>query len=255
MAKVNCCTFVVGAKLHEFRTMNKIEKPTVDYRKSGLMLFLLMPTIAFAAAGLSDAHYSHRQWIFPAYLYCFILGFISLVVMAVTSVIWKSKMQSITTKVASRLISHNICAIIVTGILLAIPIGIIGNVLWECLWFLSFPAVIIGMIAFPLIIVITPLRNKWLLSGSVLKWLLMISVSIVMASILFIILTKCNLLHNTETAYLISRERYNYYIKTHPFDSLMEIWETPLLLSTEIIIALILYGCWIGIRSLFQRLF
>lgn len=98
---------------------------------------LLIPTSAFGAAGFADAYHDHQQWIFPAYFYCLIFGLLLLSGLFIISLICKTKTQEITSAISSYLIRHRIIAIIVTSVLLAIPLGIIGSVSWEVIWFLS----------------------------------------------------------------------------------------------------------------------
>ena len=82
---------------------------------------LLIPTPAFGAAGFADAYHDHQQWIFPAYFYCLIFGLLLLSGLFIISLICKTKTQEITSAISSYLIRHRILAIIVTGVLLAIP--------------------------------------------------------------------------------------------------------------------------------------
>lgn len=138
---------------------------------------------------------------------------------------------------------------IVTGVLLAIPLGIIGSISWEIIWFLSILPGLALMIAFPICLVNRNFREKCLLSQLGMKWASMISISAIVASLLFIILTNWNLLSGTDVTYLARPDRLHpdYYNPTHPYDSLKEIWGSPLLFIAEIPIAIILY--WMGLLN------
>lgn len=210
---------------------------------------LLIPAPAFAAAGFADAYHDHQQWIFPAYSYCLTFGLLFLFGMFIISLICKTKIQETISAISSYFIRHRILAIIVTGVLLAIPLGIIGSVSWEIIWFLSNLPGLALMIAFPICLVNRNFREKCLLSQFGLKWTSMMSISAIVASLLFIILTNLNLLSGTDVTYLARPDRMHpdYYNPTHPYDSLTEIWGMPLVFIAEIPIAIILY--WMGLLN------
>ena len=170
-------------------------------RKLALSL-LFVPSIAFAAAGFADAYNEHQRWIFPAYAYCLVFGLIALLVLFKMALIYQTKTQHISEHISEYLIRHKILAIVFTGVLLAIPIGIIGAVSWEIIMFLSMLPFMGFMVAFPIILVNKRIREKLLLSPFWIKWSLFISISSVTASLLFIILTDCNLLIGTDISYL-----------------------------------------------------
>lgn len=209
-----------------------------------LIIFLLaVPLIAFAAAGFADAYYDHRRWIFPAYAYSLVLGLIVLFGLVTTSLIYKTKTRYISEHISTYLIKHRILAITITGILLAIPIGIICSVSWEIIWFLSVFPFMGLMVIFPIILINNRFREKYLLSLFWIKWSLFISISSITASLLFMILTDCNLLSGTDITYLARPDRLHqeFYPSTHPYDSMKEIWVTPLFFIGEIVIALLIY--------------
>lgn len=74
-----------------------------------------------------------------------------------------------------------------------------------------------------------------------IKWSMMIAISAVSASLLFIILTYCDLLPGTDIAYLGRPNRTHSVFYTHPYDSMVEIWTISLFLIGEIVLALALY--------------
>lgn len=224
-------------------------------RKISIIL-LSMPAIAFAAAGFADSYHEHRHWIFPAYSYCLILGLALLLGMFILSLIYRTKTQKITEAVSSYLIRNPILAIIVTDVLLAIPLGIMGSVSWEIYSFMSmFPGAVL-MTALPLCLANERIREKYLLSPFAMKWALMISISAIVSSVLFIVLTNWNLLPGTDVTYFARPDRTHpaYHFPAHPYDSMKEIWNTPLLFIAEIPIAIALY--WLGLlnRYLYRKL-
>lgn len=210
-----------------------------------------VPSIAFAAAGFADAYNDHQRWIFPAYAYCLVFGLIVLLVLFIMSLICKTKTRQILEHISVYLKRHKILAIVFTGVVLAIPIGIIGAVSWEIIWFLSIFPFMGLMVAFPIILVNKRFREKLLLSPFWLKWSLLVSISSITASLLFIILTNCDLLAGTDITYLARPDRLHrgFYSPTHPYDSMKEIWSMPTFFICEIAIALILY--FVGILNKF----
>lgn len=201
------------------------------------IILLTLPAIAFAAAGFVDDYYDHRRWILPAYEYCLVFGLVLLLGMFIITLICKTKTQEITEVISSYLIRHQILAIIATGVLLGIPLGIMGSVSWEIISFRSIVPLLVLMIALPISLVNRNFREKWLLSPFAIKWLFMISVSAVVASLLFIVLTNCNVIPDSDVSYLA---RFSH-VQTHPYDSIEEIWITSLAFIAEIPIAIILY--------------
>lgn len=224
-------------------------------RKLALLL-LLVPSIAFGAAGFADKYYEHQQWIYPAYAYCLLFGLIVLFCLFIISLRYKTKTRHMSEQISAYLIQHKIFAIVFTGVLLAIPIGIIGAVSWEIIWFLSIFPFMVLMVAFPIILVNKRIREKLLLSTFWIKWSLLISISSISASFLFIILTDCNLLTGTDITYLARPDRLHrgFYSPTHPYDSMKEIWFLPLFLIGEIVISLIFYLLGILNRFIYRKL-
>lgn len=133
-------------------------------RYSLLLLLITSAVDCYAAAGFADEYNDHREWIFPAYAYCLAFGLAILLALFIISLIRKSEVRRISEAISSYLCNHSISAIIFSGILLAIPIGIIAAVSWEIFWFLSILPVMGLMIAYPLILVNKRFREKCLLS-------------------------------------------------------------------------------------------
>lgn len=214
------------------------------------LVLLFIPAHAFAAAGFADAYHDRQQWIFPAYSYCLIFGLLLLFGMYAITLICKTKTRKFISSTSSYLIRHRIFAIIVTGVLWAIPLGIIGSVSWEIIWFLSILPCLALIIAFPICLVNRNFREKCLLSWFGIRWSAMISISAIFASLLFIILTNWNLLPGTDITYLARPDRWHpdLFFPIHPYDSLKEIWSTSFVFIAEIPIAIILY--WLGLMNL-----
>lgn len=206
--------------------------------------FVLIPTAAFAAAPLADSFYNHRHWIFTAYAYCLVFGLIILFGLFLATIVWKSKTKTLTEMISQYFIKHRVLAIIFTSILLTIPIGIAVAVLWELIWFLSILPFMGLMIAYPLILGNRHFREKWMLSSLGIKWSLMLAISSILASLLFIILTNCDLLPETDLTYFTRRYGGTYTDFTHPYDSIIEIWEIVPLFIVGIPFALLFY--WLG---------
>lgn len=214
---------------------------------------LFVPSLAFAAAGFADAYADHQHWILPAYIYCFVFGLTIFFGLFAVSRVYKTKTRAITGKISAYLIRHRIKAIIVTGILLAIPLGITLVASWEVIWLLSIFPMLMLMFALPILLANSQFREKYLLSPFAIKFALMTTITAAAASLLFIILTNNHMLPGTDISYLArpSRLHPTSYVATHPYDSMKEIWGLPLLLIAEIPIAIILY--WLGLFNRYIR--
>lgn len=214
---------------------------------------LFVPSLAFAAAGIADRYADHQRWILPAYKYCFVFGLVIFFGLFAVSRVYKTKTREITGRVSAYLIRHRIKAIIVTGILLAIPLGIVIAASWEVIWVLSIFPAIGAMFALPLLLANRQFREKCLLSPFAIKYAFMTAITAVAASLLFVFLANNGILPGTDITYSAHADRLHptSYIATHPYDSMKEIWGLPLIFIAEIPIAIIL--CWLGVFSRYIR--
>lgn len=201
---------------------------------------LLIPVAAFAAAGFADRYYDHQQWIIPAYRHCLIFGLLILFVLGVISLIFRTKTQKVTGAISSFLIRHRILAIIVTGVLLAIPLGITISASWEIIWLMAMFPALASIVALPICLANRRFREKFMLSPRVIQWTSMLSVSAIAASLLFIVLTNHHMLSGTDITHVAGRVPPYEYL-THPYGSMKEIWSMPLFFIAEIPVAIILY--------------
>lgn len=214
---------------------------------------IFAPFLAFAAAGIADRYADHQRWILPAYIYFFVFGLVIFFGLFAVSRVYKTKTREITGRVSAYLIRHRIKAIIVTGVLLAVPLGIIAAASWEVIWFLSVFPMLVLIFALPPLLVNRQFREKCLLSPFAIKYVFITAVTAVAASLLFIILANNGILPGTDITYLARPSRLHpaSYIATHPYDSMKEIWGLPLIFIAEIPIAIIL--CWLGVFSRYIR--
>ena len=206
--------------------------------KKVTLLILLTPAIVHAAAPFVDQFYIYRHWLFPAYAYCLLFGIIILLGLFITTLIYKDKIRTVTERISNYMKQHPFWAILFTGAILAIPLGIICSVCYEILWFISFHLILGLLIIYPIILSIERVREKLFLSPFFVKWSIMIAISAITASLLFIILTNYHLLPGTEELY------WNYRIGhfSHPYDSIKEIWVNVPIFLAEIVLPLIVYG-------------
>lgn len=211
-----------------------------------------MPAVAFAAAGFADAFHAHRRWIFPAYAYCLVFGITILLGMLFASFIWKSKMRTLTEKISRYLINHREIAIIFMGILQAIPIGIILDVSYEFMWIMAVGPTMELMIALPIILLNRQIREKWLLSSLWIQVSLMIAISSIAASLVFVVLTNYDMLPGTDNLYFHRGYRgpEELHYSAHPYDSMIEVWTMPIFVMAEIPFILMLHWIGGGIRYL-----
>lgn len=216
-------------------------------------ILLLIPGAAFAAAGFADRYYDHQHWIIPAYTYCLRFGLMILFVLFIISLIFRTKTQAITGAVSSVLIRHKILAIIVTGVLLAIPLGIIISASWELIWLMAMFPALASIVAFPLCLANRCFREKFMLSPCVIKWTFMLSFSAIAASLLFIVLTNNHMLAGTDITHISGRVPPYEYL-THPYGSMKGIWEMSLFFIKEIPVAIIFYCFGLLYRYLRKKL-
>lgn len=223
-----------------------------------VLAFLLLPATAFAAAGFADRAADYEQWMLPAYYYCGIFGLTFLCVLFGLSLVCKTKIRKTAGKISSYLVHHNrLQAIIVAGLLLAIPLGIIEYALSEIAGLLFLFPQFASMIIFPICLVERNFREKCLLSPFYIKWSLIVTISAIAASLLFIVLTNFDMLSGTDITFLTrsGRSHHGHAELTHPYDSIMKIWEIPLFFIAEILVVLIVYSIKLSIKYLRRKLF
>jgi hypothetical protein len=212
-------------------------------KKSVAPLLLFIPASAFAAAGIADAYDDHQRWMLPAYAYCLAFGLIFLLVFVLLTKHWKTRTKTMTDGVSTYLKRHSILAIIFSGILLAVPIGIMVAVSWDVISFLAIFPFMGFLIGLPVILVNRRCREEFLLSSFWIKWGIMVLLSSCLASLLFVVLTNRDLLVGTDITYYArpSRIHPNSFLRSHPYDSMIEIWSMSMVFICEIVVALIVY--------------
>ncbi|MDE5858697.1 MAG: hypothetical protein K2H32_10145 [Muribaculaceae bacterium] len=129
-------------------------------RKLALFL-LLVSSIVHAAAGMADRFDEHQHWVFPAYAYCLLFGIIILLGLFIAMLVYKDRIETVTDRISSYLKKHPFGAILFIGVSLTIPVGIMGSVSWEILWFFAiFP--FLGMLGlFPAVLLCKYPKEKY----------------------------------------------------------------------------------------------
>lgn len=208
-----------------------------------ILIFILDCLTLNAAAGFVDTFNERQHWIYPAYLYNLIFGGCALVSLWICTIVWKTKCTTAIEKISTYLRSHPIVAIISCGLLLSIPLGLCIELLWEVLWFISLLPSFGLMLLFPFILSCKKSREKWILSTGALKWLILFVMACCISSLLFIILTNAGILPNTNITHTVRLDRIHptFYILTHPYDSMKEIWSPSLIFIAEVIVAIVFY--------------
>ena len=172
----------------------------MELKKVLLCAVFLTMGICYGASPMADSFSAYRGWLFIAYAYCTIFGL--LIFTAFEIVINCSSLKNAVKprilQLTEYLRHHNVLAIIFYGILLALPFGIIIDAVFQALWFLSIFPVIGLLILFIILLPITYLRNRYLLSPKVTELLIVMVISAILASIVFIILTNAGLLPYTD---------------------------------------------------------
>lgn len=202
----------------------------------------MLSTKAFATAGFAERYHDHQYWMFPAYAYCLGFGLVILSILNILSLIFKIKVDESIGWAYTFLKGHPIFGIIVGGILWAILLGLSGIVSFEIINLLAIIPFLVIFLFFPLVLVYRKIREKLILSPIILKWTVMIAISAIIASALFIILTNCGILKGTDITYWDRPNRiHRDYPLTHPYDSMMDIWGMPILFMAEILISIVLF--------------
>ncbi len=78
------------------------------------------------------------------------------------------------------------------------PLGIILDAIYQILWLIVIVPIMVLLFLFLILLLITYLRNRYLLSPKVTELLIVLAISAILASIVFIILTNAGLLPYTD---------------------------------------------------------
>lgn len=193
----------------------------------------------FANAGFAGRFDVYLNWIIPAIIYCFTFGAIILILEAIICRwIFNTQVRNLTEKMSSYLKAHDIWGIIVSVVLSGIVTGLFFGPI--CVLTYGVGA-ILGwglLIVFPIIFVSRANRVHIFLSPGFLKWILLICISMVLGSLLFIILTNSHMLPHTRGIY---QRIQDFEIFTHPYDSVIDIWGPTLIFVCEAPITVVLY--------------
>lgn len=179
----------------------------------------------------------------PAYVYCLEFGLVILQILYLATLIWKKNSDEKLKDLSIFLKGHPLTAMLIMGIIIAIPVGIFDVLLYEYMWIIAITPICVIFLLFPFILAVSKIRNKFLCNKTILKWLFFISTAAIVSSLLFMILTNCHLLSGTDESYL-TRDLNNHggiIFEGHPFDSLRTIWEFVPYVIAEIPFAFILY--------------
>ena len=94
------------------------------------VIFLLSSLFCFGRAGIADAFYNFQAWVYPAYLSCLILGATTFIVLTILAYRFRVTVKRWFSNKSIYLQEHPFFGVIIDGLLLFIPIGIILSVLW-----------------------------------------------------------------------------------------------------------------------------
>ena len=100
-------------------------------------IFFILPFLCFGRAGIADAFYDFQEWVYPAYLSCLILGVITFIVLTILAYRFRVTVKRWFSNKSMYLREHPFFGVIIAGLLLSIPIGIILSVLWQLFWFMA----------------------------------------------------------------------------------------------------------------------
>lgn len=231
----------------------KLSAITYSYKRLLILIVSILPISVFAFAPMADSFYSYRKWIFTAYKYNLIFGLVSLAMLTATFFIWKTKMTHIVNKFCDYLESHTSMAVVSCGLLLGIPIGILCGVMYQCMWFIFFLPLLLMLIIFPIFLWERP-RNSLINHRKYMTVMIIFTASCICASILFIIFTKLDLLPGTKDIYWNWRMRNNSRGMTHPFDSVISIWNGTIIFTYDILLCLMILWLQKACNAISKRL-
>lgn len=215
-----------------------------------LIAFLTVTFDSFAAAGAVDVYNNYRHWIYPAYLYNLKFGVGFLIGFAVLYFVFRKQIDERFNRISSYLRSHRTLAVIVCGVLIWVPFGIIAKasdywfpegIDWD--WITLYAIVTLSVLAGIMILLACGrFRNRVLITPLFLKVMSAVVLAAICASALFIILTKAGVLDIDRMVYYTYRSGGYYAI--HPFDSVKSIWSCSVRALWLILYSLIIL--WIG---------
>lgn len=189
-----------------------------------LSLICLIAIEAYGYAPWVDEFNRFTKWLKPAYLYCSLFGIIIFIGLIVIFYLYKEEINHFYKQLNSYLKSNPFTSVDLGGCLLAIPLGLISGALYITCWFPSIGFIIPLMFMFIIILSFGTLRNK-ICNRHTLKFLSIISMSVFLSSLVFIIGSQLGLPHLDQKYYEWSNELKGPLISNHPFDSLKCIWE------------------------------
>lgn len=208
------------------------------------LLALLVPEVTlslstYAFAPMMDSFLEYRHRLFYVYLYCIILGLISLLIFWKVYTAKKDIFSPRLERFTRFLRESPSWAIIICGVLLSVPLGLFMNISYYFIFFIfTIPIFLILIILFSILLAINKVRNKFLLrSKTFLKWNILLAISAICASALYLAITECNLLYEP-SIFCYSRG------VVYPSDLIIKIWSDVLPFLCATLVSLIFF--WIG---------
>lgn len=216
-------------------------------------IFLFSALLCFGRASMADSFCAFRTWLYPAYLTCLLLGISIFAVLSFLAWRYKTPIDSLLAKASDYLRSHWFAGVLVAGVLLAIPLGLALSVLWQLVWLAAFFVFVGIFLLLPVVVAIGRFRNKFLLNKKTLKWGLMLAVSSVLASAIFVALIEIDLLSFSNDCYW-GRTHSGIYLPAHPWDSLEVIWSEAWLLTVSTVVSILLVMIGKGIGMVYRKI-
>ena len=189
-----------------------------------LLTLLAVPSMAFAAAGMVDSVNDFRHWIYPAYLYNLKFGIAFLIGFVVIYFVFRKPLDKRINRYRAYLRNQPELAILVCSLLFAVPLGIYTQITWFLVSEAALLSDIILFCLFPILLLNKWFRNRVFLSSILFKIMILIVISAICASLLFIALTYVGSLDISKLSHYYSRS-VSY---SHPIDSIKNIWSGTL---------------------------
>ena len=180
-----------------------------------LSTIFIHPLHSYATAGFYERMIDYNKWLYPAYKYCCILWLFYFLILNILYILFNKPLTNLLSEVTNYLRSKEALTILVFGICIAIPIGMlsfsIDFIFDEYLGILS-----LGPLAFIPIM----LDSKKYRNNIFILWIsFILTISVILACISFIILTNSNVLFEV-------REKIYDTVRSHcehPYGSLISI--------------------------------
>lgn len=215
-----------------------------------LLTLLAVSSVPVDMVGIVGQSHNYKTWIYPATIYNLKLFIAFLIVFAFVYFIFRRPLVITFNRFSSYLRIHSTLAVIVCGVLYWVPFGLIiqaldyydsGQFDGDWVYIIFVLSIFLGSI---ILLAYGRFRNKVLISPLFLKVSSAVVLSVICASMMFIILNEAGILNIDNCTYYGNKHGHIYIYPTNPFGSVISIWKYPVYSNWLIIYSLIIL--WTG---------